>query len=95
MGLGIALCGLENNIYFQIGLVMLVGLVAKNAILIVEFAKEETDKGVDATHAGASAIIINSFFMTFDVCAQGVPWPWLSLARAGVPVRVPVPRGPI
>ena len=37
--LGIWVCGLENNIYFQIGLVMLVGLVAKNAILIVEFAK--------------------------------------------------------
>ncbi|MBJ2162164.1 MAG: efflux RND transporter permease subunit [Muribaculaceae bacterium] len=53
--LGIALCGLENNIYFQIGLVMLVGLVAKNAILIVEFAKEETDKGVDATHAALTA----------------------------------------
>lgn len=30
--LGIWVCGLENNIYFQIGLVMLVGLVAKNAI---------------------------------------------------------------
>ncbi len=53
--LGIALCGLENNIYFQIGLVMLVGLVAKNAILIVEFAKEEADKGVDATHAALTA----------------------------------------
>ena len=39
--LGIWICGLENNIYFQIGLVMLVGLVAKNAILIVEFAKKE------------------------------------------------------
>lgn len=44
--LGIWLCGLENNIYFQIGLVMLVGLVAKNAILIVEFAKEGTDAGL-------------------------------------------------
>ena len=43
--LGIWLFGLENNIYFQIGLVMLVGLVAKNAILIVEFAKEEVEKG--------------------------------------------------
>ena len=43
--LGIWLCGLENNIYFQIGLVMLVGLVARNAILIVEFAKEEVEKG--------------------------------------------------
>ena len=53
--LGIALCGLENNVYFQIGLVMLVGLVAKNAILIVEFAKEETDKGVDAVHAALTA----------------------------------------
>lgn len=41
--LGIALTRLENNIYFQIGLVMLVGLVAKNAILIVEFAKEASD----------------------------------------------------
>ena len=46
--MGIWVCGLENNIYFQIGLVMLIGLVAKNAILIVEFAKEEADKGVDA-----------------------------------------------
>ena len=53
--LGIAICGLENNIYFQIGLVMLVGLVAKNAILIVEFAKEETDKGKDAVQAALTA----------------------------------------
>ncbi len=53
--LGIWVCGLENNIYFQIGLVMLVGLVAKNAILIVEFAKEEVDKGVDAVHAALTA----------------------------------------
>ncbi len=45
--LGNWICGLENNIYFQIGLVMLVGLVAKNAILIVEFAKDEVEKGRD------------------------------------------------
>ena len=37
--------GLENNVYVQIGLVMLIGLAAKNAILIVEFAKMEFDKG--------------------------------------------------
>lgn len=53
--LGIWLCGLENNIYFQIGLVMLIGLVAKNAILIVEFAKEEVEKGTDAVQAALTA----------------------------------------
>lgn len=49
--LGNWICGLENNIYFQIGLVMLVGLVTKNAILIVEFAKDEVEKGNNAVDA--------------------------------------------
>ena len=53
--LGIWVCGLENNIYFQIGLVMLVGLVAKNAILIVEFAKEEVEKGRNVIDAAVTA----------------------------------------
>ena len=53
--LGIWICGLENNIYFQIGLVMLVGLVAKNAILIVEFAKEEVEKGRNIIDAAVTA----------------------------------------
>lgn len=53
--LGIWLCGLENNVYFQIGLVMLIGLVAKNAILIVEFAKEGVDSGMDAVKAALHA----------------------------------------
>lgn len=52
---GVWLCGLENNVYFQIGLVMLVGLVAKNAILIVEFASEETAKGADPVRAAVNA----------------------------------------
>jgi multidrug efflux pump subunit AcrB len=37
--------GLENNIYAEIGLVMLIGLSAKNAILIVEFARTERERG--------------------------------------------------
>ena len=53
--LGIWLCGLENNVFFQIGLVMLVGLVAKNAILIVEFAKEGVDRGMPPAAAARNA----------------------------------------
>ncbi len=52
----LSLRGMQNNIYAQIGLVMLIGLSAKNAILIVEFAKDEYEKGKDlleATLAGA------------------------------------------
>ena len=52
---GVALCGLENDTYFQIGLVMLIGLAAKNAILIVEFAKEEVDSGKDLVESALHA----------------------------------------
>ncbi len=53
--LGVWICGLENDIYFQIGLVMLVGLAAKNAILIVEFAKEQVDNGEDLVKSAIHA----------------------------------------
>ena len=66
--------GLENNVYAQIGLLMLIGLSAKNAILIVEYAKAELEKGaslVDAALNGARRrlrpILMTSFAFIFGL----------------------------
>ena len=65
---GLMVRHMENNVYAQIGLVMLIGLAAKNAILIVEFAKMGYDQGkplLDATLEGAKLrlrpILMTSF----------------------------------
>ena len=47
--------GLQNSIYMQIGVIMIIGLAAKNAILIVEFAKVRVDKGMDPVKAAIEA----------------------------------------
>ena len=64
----VKLAGLENNIYFQVALIMLIGLLAKNAILIVEFAVQRRKHGmtiVEAAIEGAQArlrpILMTSF----------------------------------
>lgn len=66
--LGVNLMGMDNNILTQIGLVVLIGLAAKNAILIVEFAKQNEDSGMElleaARHAAAQRlrpILMTSF----------------------------------
>ncbi|MDE3181683.1 MAG: multidrug efflux RND transporter permease subunit [Acidobacteriota bacterium] len=71
---GTWLRGLDNNVYAQIGLIVLVGLAAKNAILIVEFAKTRYEHGMslfDATVEGARVrfrpILMTSFAFIFGV----------------------------
>ena len=68
------MAGLENNIYFQIALIMLIGLLAKNAILIVEFAVQRRRQGeslLDSAMHGARArlrpILMTSFAFVFGL----------------------------
>ena len=53
--LGVSFRGLDNNILVQIGLIVLIGLAAKNAILIVEFARQAQERGLSAAEAAVEA----------------------------------------
>lgn len=70
----INMLGIDNNIYVQVAMIMLIGLLAKNGILIVEFAKQRHENGMSVTEAaidGAKArlrpILMTSFAFIFGM----------------------------
>ena len=80
----------ENNVYAQIGLVMLIGLAAKNAILIVEFAKAEYEKGrtlEDAALTGAR-IRLRPILMTAFAFILGCVPLWIAQGAGAVSRQV-------
>src|SRR5207248_7953155 len=85
---GVWLTGLDNNIFTQIGLVVLIGLAAKNAILIVEFAKEREDSGLDRSDAAvtASKMRLRPILMTSFAFILGVV-PLVLAKGAGAEMR--------
>jgi HAE1 family hydrophobic/amphiphilic exporter-1 len=82
--------GLENNVYAQIGLVMLIGLAAKNAILIVEFAKMEYDKGKSAEEAAliGAKLRLRPILMTAFAFILGCVPLWTAAGAGAISRRV-------
>jgi len=77
---------IESDVYSQIGLVMLIGLAAKNAILIVEFAKDEYEQGkplVDAALAGARIRLRPILMTSFAFILGNVPL-WVATGAGSV-----------
>src|SRR5216110_764577 len=85
---GIWLRGMDNNIFTQIGLIVLVGLACKNAILIVEFAKQLEDSGKSITYAAieAARLRLRPILMTSFAFILGVV-PLVLASGAGAEMR--------
>ncbi|MEL6316357.1 MAG: efflux RND transporter permease subunit, partial [Pseudomonadota bacterium] len=85
---GVLLRGMDNNILTQIGLVVLVGLATKNAILIVEFARQAEDRGLDRVAAAVEAarLRLRPILMTSFAFILGVV-PLVIASGAGAEMR--------
>ena len=85
---GVWLRGLDNNLFTQIGLVVLMGLACKNAILIVEFAKERQDHGMSPFDAALEAckLRLRPILMTSIAFIAGV-YPLVTSHGAGAEMR--------
>jgi HAE1 family hydrophobic/amphiphilic exporter-1 len=77
---------IENNVYSQIGLVMLIGLAAKNAILIVEFAKDEYESGKPLVEAalGGARLRLRPILMTSLAFILGCAPLWFASGAGSV-----------
>ncbi len=86
--IGVDIAGMENNILTQIGLIVLVGLASKNAILIVEFAKTLEDQGMELWDAATEAakLRLRPILMTSFSCILGVV-PLVTASGAGAEMR--------
>ncbi|MEM9624373.1 MAG: efflux RND transporter permease subunit, partial [Pseudomonadota bacterium] len=86
--LGLWLAGMTINIYSQIGMIMLIGLAAKNGILIVEFANQLRDEGIEFTEALLSACEtrLRPIVMTTITTAAGT-MPLIFASGAGAETR--------
>ena len=84
--LALSLRSLENDVYAQIGLVMLIGLSAKNAILIVEFARAEyaSGKSIYDSALGAARLRFRPIIMTAFAFILGCVPLWVATGAGGV-----------